>query len=86
MSLRNRVVDAGDEVKVDGEWRMPPKVDIVGGQQPGATRDHAHSVPAAFFFFQSRPLQIGLESLSSLVLLREIDREHMSLGCSLPTL
>jgi len=31
MSLRNRVVDAGDEVKVDGEWRMPPKVDIVGG-------------------------------------------------------
>jgi hypothetical protein len=29
MSLRNRVVEAGDEVKVDGEWRMPPKVDIV---------------------------------------------------------
>jgi hypothetical protein len=29
-NLRKRVVDAGDEVKVDGEWRMPPKVDIVG--------------------------------------------------------
>lgn len=28
-SLRNSVVDAGDDVKFDGEWRMPPKVDIV---------------------------------------------------------
>jgi hypothetical protein len=29
MSLRNNVVDAGDDAKVDGEWRMPPKFDIV---------------------------------------------------------
>ena len=35
-SLRNSVVDAGDDVKVDGEWRMPPKVDIVGDKQPAA--------------------------------------------------
>ena len=29
-SRRNSVVAAGEDVNVDGEWRIPPKVDIVG--------------------------------------------------------
>jgi len=59
-SLRNSVVDAGDDVKVDGEWRMPPKVDIVGDKQPAALRQPARgagkirltitSAPAAAYF------------------------------------
>jgi hypothetical protein len=55
-------VDAGDEVKVDGEWRMPPKVDIVDDKQPAALMQSQspparapdtgprHSVAAAAFF------------------------------------
>jgi hypothetical protein len=51
MSLRNSVVDAGDEVKVDGEWRMPPpKVDIVEDSSP-ALRDHAHFGHRGLLFF-----------------------------------
>lgn len=63
MSLRNRVVDAGDDVKVDGEWRMPPKLDIVDDRQPGATgpRSPRPSLPEVTFQLQRRQ---GLQSPS----------------------
>ncbi len=40
VSLRNNVVDAGDEVNVDGEWRMAPKVDIVEDSSRRQTGRH----------------------------------------------
>lgn len=36
-SRRNSVVDAGEDVNVDGECRMPPKVDIVSNNGLGSS-------------------------------------------------
>lgn len=75
MSLRNRVVDAGDEEKVDGEWRMPPKVDIVESSSSRQARRYGETgvtsgtaalrfsvIPEATSDLHRRQAQIVLET------------------------